>query len=125
MTTRREAGALRVPCHTPMPRAVRRHSICSGSLLLLLLLAVWPHPDAVAYPGPACGADPELPPLELHALPLLPPWPPTWNMSLSTAIMPCNYSGLFDTTFSSRFGITDYVRRNSVCPHPHCLVPTT
>ena len=77
---------------------------------LLLMLAL--RPRAAAYPGPACGADPELEPLS-EPPPLLPPWPPTWDMSLSTAIMPCNYSGLFDTAFSSRFGIADYDWSNS------------
>ncbi len=89
----------------------------SGRLLQpLLLLAL--RPRAAAYPGPACGADPELDPLDPSALPLLPPWPPTWNMSLSTAIMPCNYSGLFDTAFSSRFGIADYVSPAPRLPPP-------
>ena len=73
--------------------------------------------------GPACGADPELEPLDPSALPLLPPWPATWNMSLSTAIMPCNYSGLFDTAFSSRFGIADYVSPPLTPTLPDSLPP--
>jgi hypothetical protein len=35
---------------------------------------------------------------------LLPPWSPTYNMSMSTIIQPCNASGPFDTDFGSRFG---------------------
>jgi hypothetical protein len=70
-----------------------------------------------SFPGPGCGGDPELGtvPHETEpnssaaaAAPLLPPWPPTYNMSLSTAIMPCNYSGMFDASFSSQFGIVDF-----------------
>ena len=64
--------------------------------------------------GPGCGGDPEVglvPDKPGSRRPLLPPWPATYNMSLSTAIMPCNYSGMFDVALSSRFGIAD-------CPRP-------
>lgn len=65
--------------------------------------------DRAFFPGPGCGGDPEVA-MVPHgpSAPLLPPWPPTYNMSLSTAIMPCNYSGMFDSSFSSQFGIVDY-----------------
>ena len=44
---------------------------------------------------------------------LLPPWKPSWNMSLSTVIQPCNASGMFDTAFGSRFGIVDFDFENA------------
>ena len=31
-----------------------------------------------------------------------------YNMSLSTAIEPCNYSGLFDLDFAAKFGYVDW-----------------
>ena len=43
--------------------------------------------------------------------PLVPQWKPTYNMSLSTTIMPCNYSGLYDyEKFPSlgRFSLVDF-----------------
>ena len=39
---------------------------------------------------------------------VMPPWPPTYNMSLSTIMMPCNYSDFMDATFSSRWGLVDF-----------------
>eukprot|EP00947_MAST-08B_sp_MAST-8B-sp1_P003127 g3127.t1 len=39
--------------------------------------------------------------------PLLPPWPPTYNMSLSTIMQPCNYSDFLEPSFASKFGIVD------------------
>ena len=86
-------------------------------LLLLRSAAVLLGCTAAATVGPhgtplgkGCGGDPEVGPVadEPGRRPLLPPWPATYNMSLSTAIMPCNYSGMFDVAFSSRFGIADY-----------------
>ena len=50
---------------------------------------------------------------------LLPPWKPSWNMSLSTIIQPCNASGsgmstlMWDTAFGSRFGIVDFDIENA------------
>eukprot|EP01052_Picozoa_sp_SAG31_P039178 SAG31_NODE_5379_length_2575_cov_5.130856_4_plen_134_part_00 len=38
----------------------------------------------------------------------LPPWPPTYQMNLSTIIQPCNDSGPFDPAFGARFGVADY-----------------
>lgn len=40
--------------------------------------------------------------------PLVPPWPATWQMNLSTIIQPCNDSGPFDPAFGSKFGVADY-----------------
>ena len=48
-----------------------------------------------------------------EGLVLLPPWKPSWNMSLSTVIQPCNASGMFDTAFGSRFGIVDFDFENA------------
>ena len=39
------------------------------------------------------------------AKPLVPPWPATYQMSLSTIIQPCNNSGPFDPAFGSKFGV--------------------
>jgi len=39
---------------------------------------------------------------------LLPPWPPTYNMSLSTFLTPCNYSGFFDPAAAALYGIVDF-----------------
>ena len=36
---------------------------------------------------------------------ILPPWPATYQMNLSTIIQPCNDSGLFNASFGSKFGI--------------------
>ena len=38
---------------------------------------------------------------------LVPAWPPTWNLQLSTIIQPCNLSGWLDPVFYSQFGIVD------------------
>jgi hypothetical protein len=37
-----------------------------------------------------------------------PSWEPTWNITQSTIIMPCNYSGYFDYTIAGRFAVVDY-----------------
>jgi hypothetical protein len=39
---------------------------------------------------------------------ILPPWAPTYNMSLSTIMMPCNYSGLMDAATAGMWGIVDF-----------------
>ena len=46
-------------------------------------------------------------------------------MSLSTAIMPCNYSGIFDTAFSAQFDIADYDWSNIKlqCANQHPMDP--
>ena len=38
----------------------------------------------------------------------VPRFEPTYNMSLSTFVMPCNTSGFFDVSLTARFGIVDY-----------------
>lgn len=37
-----------------------------------------------------------------------PSWAPTWNITRSTIIMPCNYSGYFDYTIAGKFAVVDY-----------------
>jgi len=37
-----------------------------------------------------------------------PPWPPTYNMSMSTIFMPCNGGGYFDSSFAAKFGIASF-----------------
>ena len=43
-----------------------------------------------------------------HDASVLPPWPPTYNMSLSTIMMPCNDSGYMDAHTAGAWGIVDY-----------------
>ncbi len=35
----------------------------------------------------------------------IPSWQPTWEVSKSTAFMPCNYSGFFNLEASSAYGL--------------------
>ncbi len=37
-----------------------------------------------------------------------PPWPPTYNMSMSTITMACNSSGPFDAALAAQFGIVSF-----------------
>jgi len=46
--------------------------------------------------------------LRLGSAYLLPKWPPTYNMSQSTIIQPCNYSGYFSPEFSGKWAIISY-----------------
>ena len=39
-------------------------------------------------------------------------WAPTYNMSMSTVIMPCNTSGYFDPVVAGRYGLVDIDWRN-------------
>ena len=39
---------------------------------------------------------------------VLPPWPPTYNMSLSTIMMPCNDSGWMNSEFAAKWGLVDF-----------------
>jgi len=43
-----------------------------------------------------------------HPFALNPPWPPTYNMAMSTILMPCNSEGWFDSSFAAKFGIASY-----------------
>ena len=45
----------------------------------------------------------------------LPPWPATYNMSRSTVLMPCNYSGFSDASgLLSRYGLVDFDWSNAM-----------
>ena len=46
--------------------------------------------------------------LATAALAALPSWPATYNMSMSTVFMPCNYSGYFDPAYAARWGLVDF-----------------
>ena len=35
-------------------------------------------------------------------------WQPTWDMAMSTAMMPCNTSGWFDPTLAAKYGLADF-----------------
>ena len=52
----------------------------------------------------------------------VPPWPSTYNLSRSTFLMPCNYSGLFDAAAAASYGIVDFDWSNAkgdwVAQHP-------
>jgi hypothetical protein len=40
---------------------------------------------------------------------IAPNWAPTWNLTLSTVIQPCNYSGFVEPlAFYAQFGIVDF-----------------
>jgi hypothetical protein len=43
-----------------------------------------------------------------HSYAFLPNWVPTYNMSLSTVVMPCNDSGMFDATTTRSWGLVDF-----------------
>ena len=47
-------------------------------------------------------------------LPLLPPWPQSWRMNDSLAVMICNYSGYQSTASTQAFGVVDYDWSNSL-----------
>ena len=68
-------------------RAGGRYAIAMLPVLLWL-------PNLLAAPG--CGFAP------------CPSWPQTWNITRSTIIMPCNYSGYFDYKIAGRFAVVDY-----------------
>ena len=60
-------------------------------MLLLALVAAASHATTLAGGGPA-----------------VPPWPPTWQMNLSTIIQPCNSSGYFDPEAAAQWGVIDF-----------------
>ena len=70
--------------------------------------SIGPSPPVPGPPAPPpLPGPPPAPPIIPWGTPPLPSWPSTYNMSLSTAIEPCNYSGLFDLEFASQFGYID------------------
>eukprot|EP00051_Salpingoeca_urceolata_P001440 m.41044 g.41044 ORF g.41044 m.41044 type:complete len:513 (+) comp11424_c0_seq1:48-1586(+) len=73
-----------------------------------LLKTACPKPVAVAD-RMVCAPSNKPPPPK--PLPARPNWEPTYNMSLSTAIMPCNFSGFYNFDKYpqlARFGLIDY-----------------
>jgi len=60
-------------------------------MLLLALVAAASHATTLAGGGSA-----------------VPPWPPTWQMNLSTIIQPCNSSGYFDPEAAAQWGVIDF-----------------
>jgi len=48
---------------------------------------------AAALSSPGCGFSP------------CPSWEPTWNITRSTIIMPCNLSGYFDPKIAGQFAV--------------------
>ena len=89
---------------------------CCGRECILRLDGVWnPVCESGHFTGhvsptqpsgqhcPAPGPNPPPPPA-----PVLPSWEPTWNITRSTIIMPCNLSGYFDQDIAGRFAIVDY-----------------
>jgi len=51
---------------------------------------------------------PPPPPVDLAPWPSHPTWAPTWNMSMSTSMMPCNTSGWFDPHLAAQYGVADF-----------------
>lgn len=70
----------------PALQRLRLHPSASRLEMLGLLLAA----------APLAAAGPPIP---------TPGWQPTYNMSLSTVFMPCNYSGMFDGQLAGQWGI--------------------
>jgi hypothetical protein len=73
--------------------------------MLLILSALWCSDALVSRIGGGIGGG-------LSSIPL-PQWAPTYNMSLSTVLMPCNTSGFMDAAFSAKWGIVDFDWSNS------------
>ena len=42
--------------------------------------------------------------------PAHPTWAPTYDMNMSTMMMPCNTTGWFDAQLAAKYGIADFVR---------------
>ena len=56
---------------------------------------------------PGVPAEPYRPPTPQQPL-VLPPWPPTYELSLSTALFPTNQSGWWNTSLTARFGLLQF-----------------
>ena len=67
-------------------------------------MLLWAAATAAVAAAAASGSPTQL----QDGKPLVPPWPATYQMNLSTIIQPCNDSGPFDPAFGSRFGVADY-----------------
>ena len=66
-----------------------------AGLLLLPVAVLLLMPVGRGLAAPACGFAP------------CPSWPQTWNITRSTIIMPCNFSGYFDYKIAGRFAVVD------------------
>jgi hypothetical protein len=64
-----------------------------------------PSSTSAAEGGAPALASPQAPPCGFSPCPS---WAPTWNITRSTIIMPCNYSGYFDYTIAGKFAVVDY-----------------
>ena len=53
---------------------------------------------------------------------VLPPWTPTYNLSLSTALFPTNQSGWWDATLTRRFGLLNFVSPICCCRQSRLLL---
>ena len=53
------------------------------------------------------AAAPYSPPVPAQPL-VLPPWTPTYELSISTALFPANQSGWWDTSLTAKFGLLDF-----------------
>ena len=71
---------------------------------------------AAAAARVAAGA-PYRPPVPGQPL-VLPPWTPTYQLSLSTALFPANQSGWWDTKLTARFGLLNFDWSNAQAGDP-------
>jgi hypothetical protein len=81
----------------------------TGSCLLSLAFGLLLSHQPLSF-GPAGAAAATAPPRTPHPA-LLPHWPPSYNMSESSVVQPCNYSGLYDYDAYpelAKFGLIDY-----------------
>lgn len=103
------AGGVEGLCCLKTSPAGRRTVVghVSGCLLTSAADANCSNTPPAPAPAPP-PAPPPPPPAIPWGVPPLPSWPAVYNMSLSTAIEPCNYSGLFDLDFASKFGYVDW-----------------
>ena len=85
------------------------YAMRTGSCLLGLALSLLLSHQPLSF-GPAGAAAATAPPRAPQPA-LLPHWPPSYNMSESSVVQPCNYSGLYDYDAYpelAKFGLVDY-----------------
>jgi hypothetical protein len=84
---------------------------------MLLVLCCYVAAVAVAVPpagrraaagGDASSTPQQPPPPPWPSTPLPSQWKPTWQMNMSTVMMPCNVSGWFDARLAAKYGIVDF-----------------
>ncbi len=73
---------------------------CAYASILLAGLALLLEGSGLA----SASIPPPLPPGKEYT----PSWKPTWDMAASTIIMPCNYSGMTNTSITARWGLVDF-----------------